>query len=370
MPAPPPIVTIRLHLHETITGHAAMALKMFLAKTLIGLPEGLAALWYFGRLDKVDGLTIAPKAQLVGRLINSFRVPGQLPTVPEARKQLDLMFRLFDAPGPDVGEIRDIAIPGPDGDIPARVYVPEGQPAGDAAGLPVVAYFHGGGWIQGSLGSHDGICRRLAAWAGSLVVSVDYRLAPEHPFPAAVDDCLAAYGWLADNAAKLGGDGSRVAVAGDSAGGNLAAVVSQLCRDWAMPMPALQVLFYPGIDFRMDTPSHRSLADSYMLTRERMDWYTGLYLRNAEDKDDPRASPIRAKSLAGLPPALIVTAGFDPLRDEGSIYAEALSQAGVAVEHVCYEGMIHAFSSMPAAFSEADDSVRLAAAALRRAFGG
>jgi acetyl esterase len=344
-----------------------MSLKILLARMLIGLPRSLAALWYFGRLDKVDSLTIDPKAQLVGRLINSFRVPGQLPTVPEARRQLEMMFRLFDAPGP-IAETKDIAIPGPDGTIPARAYIPEERPAGDANDLPVLAYFHGGGWIQGSLDSHDGVCRRLAAWAGCLVVSVDYRLAPEHPFPAAVDDCLAAYGWLADNAGELGGDKGRIAVGGDSAGGNLAAVVSQLCRDWAMPMPVMQVLFYPGIDFHMDTPSHRSLADTYMLTRERIDWYVSLYLRDAKDKDDPRASPIRARSLAGLPPALVMTAGFDPLRDEGHDYAKALEAAGVPADYRLFEGMIHAFVSMPAAFKQADEALCAAADALKIRF--
>jgi acetyl esterase len=340
-------------------------LRLAIAKMIIRMPRWLVWLRYGGKLEQVDGLTIDPKAQLVGRMINSYRVPGQLPTVAESRAQLDTLFRLFDMPAPGIAGPEDIFVPGPAGDIPCRIYRPLRKAS---AGLPVVAFFHGGGWIQGGLDSHDGTCRRLAAWAECMVVSVDYRLAPEHKFPAAVDDCFAAYQWLTANAASLGGDNRCIAVAGDSAGGNLAAVVSQLCRDQNVQLPVMQVLLYPGIDFAMNTPSHGSLANAYMLTRERMDWYAGLYLNSEQDKDDPRASPNRATDLSGLPPALIISAGFDPLRDEARDYAEALRAAGVAADYTCYEGMIHAFSSMPAAYTQADESLRQAAGALKTAF--
>ncbi len=346
-------------------GATAKRLKRLVAAALIRAPHPLVKLYYAGRLEHTNGFTIDAKAQLVGRLINRFRVPGQLPTVPEARAQLEILFRLFERRPPPIHKVSGIEIPGPEGVVPGRLY----RPRETSEPLPVLAFYHGGGWIQGSLDSHDGMCRRLASWADCVVVSVDYRLAPEHPFPAAVDDCFAAFRWLVSEAASIGGDANRVAVGGDSAGGNLAAVVALLARDRGQTRPAFQLLIYPGLDFRMDTESHRRLADTYMLTRERMEWYAGLYLGDSGAGRDPRASPALADDLRGLPPALVITAGFDPLRDEGRDYAEALRAAGVEAEHRCFEGMIHAFASMPAAFRQADEALRLSAAALRRAFG-
>jgi len=185
-----------------------------------------------------------------------------------------------------------------------------------------------------------------------LVVAVDYRLAPEHKFPAAVDDCLAAYRWVRAHAREVGGDAARVAVAGDSAGGNLSAVVSQLAASAGGPVPTCQVLIYPAVDFSLETASHRELTDGHVIPRDRIMWYSEQYLRGEADKADLRASPLRSPSLAGQPPAMVVTAGFDPLRDEGQAYGEKLRQAGVEVVHREYPGQIHAFVSLTKAIPQ------------------
>jgi acetyl esterase len=216
----------------------------------------------------------------------------------------------------------------------------------------VVAYFHGGGWVQGDLETHHGLCARLAQRARALVVAIDYRLAPEHKFPAAVEDCLAAYRWLRAHAGSLGGDPARVAVAGDSAGGNLSAVVSQLAARAGEAVPTCQVLIYPAVDFALDTPSHRELAEGHVIPRERILWYTEQYLRGDADRTDLRASPLRATDLRGQPPTLVVTGGFDPLRDEGLAYADRLRADGVDVVYREYPGQIHAFVSLTKAIPQ------------------
>jgi acetyl esterase len=254
----------------------------------------------------------------------------------------------MDEPAPALPRIEDIRIPGPAGEIPARVYAPR---AGTAP-RPAVTYFHGGGWVQGDLETHHGLCARLAKHADALVVAIDYRLAPEHKFPAAVEDCLAAYRWVRTNGREVGADPARVAVAGDSAGGNLSAVVSQLAAAGGAPVPTCQVLIYPAVDFSLETDSHRELADGHVIPRDRVLWYMGQYLRAEADKSDLRASPLLAPSLAGQPPAMIVTAGFDPLRDEGHAYAEMLRKAGVDVVDREYPGQIHAFVSLTKAIPQ------------------
>ena len=218
--------------------------------------------------------------------------------------------------------------------------------------MPAVAYFHGGGWVQGDLETHHGLCARLAQHAGALVVAVDYRLAPEHKFPAAVEDCLAAYTWLRAHGRELGADSARVAVAGDSAGGNLSAVVSQLAAAGEVPVPTCQALIYPAVDFSFETDSHRDMVDGHVIPRDRVLWYMEQYLRSEADKADLRASPLRAPSLAGQPPTMIVTAGFDPLRDEGRAYADRLRGAGVDVVYREYPGQIHAFVSLTKAIPQ------------------
>ena len=239
-------------------------------------------------------------------------------------------------------DVSEISIPGPAGPIPARRYVPDGS---GATTLPaMLLYFHGGGFVIGDLDTHDNLCRLICRDGGIQVISVDYRLAPEHKAPAAVDDAYAAYRWALDHAAGLGA--TRIVVGGDSAGGNLAAVVTQQARDSELPLPALQLLLYPVTDMSSDTRSKTLFADGYFLSTRDMEWFTGHYLDGADvTADDPVISPLLNEDLTGLPPALVVTAGFDPLRDEGNRYARALRDAGVVVDLREERSMIHAFAN-------------------------
>jgi acetyl esterase len=301
-----------------------------------------------GHRIRMGSRTMDPKAQIVGEFVKSIRVPGFFPPLPELRQQLRVMVSLMDEPAPALPRIEDIRIPGPAGEIPARVYAPSAA----TTPRPAVAYFHGGGWVQGDLETHHGLCARLSKHAGVLVVAVDYRLAPEHKFPAAVEDCLAAYRWLRTKGRDVGADIGRVAVAGDSAGGNLSAVVSQLAVSSGVPAPTCQVLIYPAVDFSLETSSHRELTDGHVIPRDRILWYMEQYLKSDADKSDLRVSPLRAPSLEGQPPAMIVTAGFDPLRDEGRAYGDRLREAGVDVVYREYPGQIHAFVSLTKAIPQ------------------
>ena len=321
--------------------------KLTLEHAAMSEAEALAFL--AGHRIMLGTRTMDPKAQIVGEFVKSIRVPGYYPPLPELRQQLRTMVVLMDEPAPALPRIEDITVPGPAGPIPARVYDPA---VAGAPPRPVVAYFHGGGWVQGDLETHHGLCARLAQRAGALVVAFDYRLAPEHPFPAAVDDCVAAYRWLRAHARELGGDPARVAVAGDSAGGNLSAVVSQLAARAGEPVPTCQVLIYPAVDFGLDTASHLELEDGHIIPRERILWYAQQYIPAEADRDDLRASPLRAKDLTGQPPTMIVTGGFDPLRDEGHAYGERLREAGVPVTYREYPGQIHAFVSLTKAIPQ------------------
>ena len=266
---------------------------------------------------------------------------------------------------PQIGMVRDLTADGPLGPIPLRVYRPAGAPA--STPLAVLVFFHGGGWVIGDLETHDVLCRQLTAGSGVSVVSVDYCLAPEHKFPAAVDDAWAATRWVVAHAGELAVDASRLAVGGDSAGGNLAAVVALLARGKGAPAIAVQVLIYPVADLVGETRSYRDFAEGYLLTREGMRWFIAHYLTAEAEAVDWRASPLRAQSLAGLPPALIVTAGFDPLRDEGEAYAERLREAGVRVDSVCYGGMIHGFVPMGRLLDTAGRAISLIAGSLSQA---
>jgi len=245
------------------------------------------------------------------------------------------------------------------------VYRPAGVASGTA--LPVLVFYHGGGWVIGDLDTHDVQCRQITAEAGITVVAVDYRLAPEHKFPAAVDDAWAATRWVVAHASELGVDARRVAVAGDSAGGNLAAVVAIMARDAGGPAIALQVLIYPVTDVGAESKSYRDFAEGYMLTRDGMRWFTNHYLKSPGEAQDWRVSPLRAASLAGLPPALVITAGFDPLRDEGAAYASRLTDAGVQVDYINYGGMIHGFMPMGKLISTGNRATSHVAASLRQA---
>jgi acetyl esterase len=242
--------------------------------------------------------------------------------------------------GESVGAVVNRTLPGPAGEVPVRIYSPAGVGSGP---LPALAWFHGGGWVFGSLDSADFVCRGIANRAGCHVISVDYRLAPEAKFPAAVDDCFAVIKWIADHAADLDVDADRIAVGGDSCGGNLAAVVAQLARAQGGPPLAFQVLVYPITNHSFDTPSYRDYGDGYFLTRDAMLWFWNHYLKEVGDGNCSLASPLRATTLAGLPPAIVITAEFDPLRDEVEAYAARLRADGVTVELVRYDSQIHGF---------------------------
>jgi acetyl esterase len=264
---------------------------------------------------------------------------------------------------PALHEVRDLAA----GAVPLRLYRP--APAVPGAPQPVLVYLHGGGWTIGDLDTHDVLCRQLARASGGVVVAVDYRLGPEHPFPAAVDDCLAAVRWVRAQAAALQVDAGRLAVGGDSAGGNLAAVVCLAQREAGEPPPVFQLLIYPATDMRALAPSHQANGQGYLLTSDSIAYYRGHYLAERAQWDDWRASPLLAPHHRGLPPALVLTAGYDPLRDEGLQYADALSAAGVTAQFVCFERQVHGFITMGRVLDEANTAVALCAAALRRAWG-
>jgi acetyl esterase len=244
-----------------------------------------------------------------------------------------------------MARVEPLSIPGPAAPIPARLYAPPGAPPPPR---PLLVYFHGGGWCVGSLETHDGSCRFLAAHSGAAVLSVDYRLAPEHPFPAAADDALAAFRWAAGSAEELGADPRRIAVIGDSAGGNLAASVSLMSRDAGGPLPAMQVLIYPVTDAVGGQRSRDLFARGFLLTKADKDWFERHYLPDPTASADPRVSVLRADDLAGLPPAYVTTAGFDPLRDEGEAYAERLRAAGVRTALRRHPGLIHGFANLTA----------------------
>ena len=266
-------------------------------------------------------------------------------TPPEARAYYLAARTVSNPEPPELSEVKELAIPAPHGAIPARLYRP--QTLRQIEGLaPALVFFHGGGWVIGNLDSHDVVCRALAHEGELIVISVDYRLAPEHKFPAAVDDAVAATQWVADHAAALGIDAGRLSVGGDSAGGNLAAVVALSARDGKGPLLSGQVLIYPATDFTMSHPSHREPETSVLLTHSVIRWFRDHYLNSAADVHDWRASPAKAETLVGLPPAYVLTAGADPLRDEGDDYARRLQEAGVAVTHRTYPGQFHGFFTM------------------------
>jgi len=268
------------------------------------------------------------------------------------------------APALDVGSVHDQSIPGPAGAIPIRVYSPPGR-----GPFPVLINFHGGGWVIGDLETADAVSREFCRRAGCVVVSVDYRLAPEHRFPAAVDDSYAATCWVAEHAAQFNGDPKRIAVGGESAGANLAAVVSHMARDRHGPAIAFQLLAYPVTAAKFDTASYQANADGYLLTRAGMEWFWDNYCPNVAERANPLATPLNAKNFAKLPAALILTAEYDPLRDEGEAYAAKLEAAGTTVECVRFDGLIHDFLAMSQQLSAVKPAMDKAVAGLRNAFG-
>ncbi len=314
-------------------------------------------------------MTINPDAaKVVELIIASGRPP--YPTIGHvAAREIFVASRAILQPDPSaVGEVRDLAAVGPAGKIPLRLY--RGKDTDTSRQQPALIYYHGGGWVLGNLESHDGVCRDIANAAQCTVIAVDYRLAPEAKFPAAADDAIAAAKWINDNAAKLGIDRERLAVGGDSAGGNLSAVVALHARDNGnSPKLKLQVLIYPSADMSSVYPSYEEFAEQLPLTRTTMDWFVDLYLKDrVKDAKDWRASPLHAKSLAGLPPAFVITAAMDPLRDEGEAFVRALIKAGVPVEAKRFDGQIHGFLTMGRIIRDSQVAIADIATELRKAF--
>jgi acetyl esterase len=305
-------------------------------------------------------MPVHPQAQAIIDELNALNLPPYCETTPEQARRAVVVGSASLAPGEPVEQVTDRRVSGPAGEIPVRVYRPTGQRP-----RSVLMYFHGGGWVICNLDTHDAISRRLANATGCVVVSVDYRLAPEHKFPAGLGDCYAATVWAAESAAELGADDPRVSVSGDSAGANLATGVAMMARIRARPALAFQLLVYPVTDCRFDTASYNDNADGYLLTREAMQWFWQHYLEDEAQADNPHASPLRAKNLSGLPPAHVITAEYDPLRDEGEAYAARLRDAGVPVTLIRYDGMIHDFFRRFAALDDGARAIEEAAAAMR-----
>jgi acetyl esterase len=334
-------------------------------KTAMGLPPRLVRR-LFGPRPRLDGQILAADTHVLIRmaqLAGSEHFLVGKPSVEQARREAGREAEVSKAHPPiAMARVEELTIPGHAGPIPARLYVPGGAPDGTT---PLTMYFHGGGFVLGDLDTHDGVCRFLAAAAGTAIVSVDYRLAPENPFPAPVEDAWAAFSWAAENAASLGFDPQRIAVAGDSAGGNLSAVVSLLAREAGGPRPAMQLLIYPVTDAAGRLPSRRLFATGFLLDESDIAEFESCYLPPGTDIHDPRISILEAPDLRDLPPAYLATAGFDPLRDEGEAFGLRLREAGNQVAMRRHPGLIHSFANQTAISRSARGAMLEAAGALR-----
>ena len=311
-------------------------------------------------------MPLDPQAEeFLKKLASSHAPPMETLSVADARA-LAIPPRV---PREPMGNIENRLLPGPAGGIPVRIYHPVGSSGADEtkSPLPVVVFFHGGGWVIGSIGSYDAMCRRLCNESGCIFISVEYRLAPEHRFPAAVDDCFNATLWAAEHSGELGGDQQRIGVAGDSAGGNLAAVVSMLARDRGGPPIAHQLLIYPITDYMPDLDSYSRLGTGHFLTRATIAWFWELYLNDVSEADCPEVSPLRADNHTDLPPATVFVAEYDPLIDEGLAYADKLESANVPVERIVCPGQIHGFLRRLDTFDQARSSCTGLGQSLRRA---
>ncbi len=345
--------------------HLSTRAEHRVTKAVCGLPPRLVRR-LFGPPPSLDGQVLASDMQAlisVARLAGTRSyVNGQPPKKARIENRRGALAVSAHPPIP-MAKVEALEIPAEPGPIPARFYVPAGPAA--TAPAPLLVYFHGGGWVIGDLDTHDGLCPSPPAAAGTPVLSIAYRLAPEHPFPAPVDDSWTGYSWAAENAAALGVDPARIAVGGDSAGGNLAAVVSLLARGAGGPMPAMQLLIYPVTDSAGELPSRRIFAEGFLLTKEDMDLFEAHYLPPGTDAHDPRVSVLEIEDLSGLPPAYVATAGFDPLRDEGEAYALRMRAAGVQVALRRHPGLIHGFANDTAISRTARGAMLEAAGALR-----
>jgi acetyl esterase len=313
-------------------------------------------------------MSLDPQAQAILDAVRKAGLPELWQLTPDqAREQYALRVKRLDVRDEPFHAAETLRIDVAERSLRVRVYRPREQMIGER--LPVLVWYHGGGFVIGDLDTHDSACRRLARLAQCLVVAVDYRLAPEHRFPAAVDDAMAALRWVALHGERIGADPARIAVGGDSAGGNLAAVCALLARDEGFPTLALQLLIYPATAPEPETASHHRFAEGYLLTRNTVTWFYRQYLRSAKDQQDFRFGPLAADDLSKLAPAFVLVAGYDPLRDEGVQYASRLIEAGNRVTLVNYEGMIHGFFIMLGALDAARRAVEQSAAALGEAFG-
>ena len=311
-------------------------------------------------------MDLDPQTKAIVDRANSSDAPSIMDSTPEqARKMMDAVLHMYGWEGPEMGSVEDIQVPGPAGDITCRVFKPKGV----KQHAPILVYFHGSGWVIGGLDSHENEARHYADGADCIVVVPDYRLAPENKFPAAAEDCYAVLSWVANNADQLGGDPDNIAIAGDSAGGNLTAAVSQMALRRDGPALVYQVLVYPVCDTHHHWDSYQRNSEGYYLTTAAMAWFREQYLSSEEDMEDYRASPVLGDQLASLPPALVMTAGFDPLCDEAEAYAKRMREAGVEVDYICYENQIHGFVSFAGVIDDGKEFIARASKALRAAFG-
>lgn len=335
------------------------------ARTLMRLPPNVLVRLSGKPPVQRGGLTLHPQVQLMlalrerlGAVAMSSLPPG------EARRRLRREARVHAGEPVEVGAVRDLVLETPSGPLKARHYAP----VKGATPRPLLVFLHGGGFVLGDLETHDAPCRLLCRHADLHVLALEYRLAPEHPFPAGLEDARAAFTWARTNAEALGADPARVAVGGDSAGGNLAAVISQLAVREGTPAPALQFLLYPALDRTVDRESLEHFAEGFFLTREDISWFQQHYSQGV--CGDPRISPLLCQELSGLPPAFVVTAGFDPLRDEGEAYARALQEAGTPTTLKRFDGLIHAFANMGGVSPACQDAVVECASVLRNLLDG
>lgn len=334
---------------QALTVRAVFALPRPVRRLIAGAPI------------RIDGQELALDAQLLLTLQKLSGAGLRVGEPAEARRRLDESRELVSGPAIEPVETRELDIPGDGGPVRARLYVPDGL----AEGSPLLVFYHGGGWVVGSLDSHDTLCRYLAKQAKVRVLSVDYRLAPEHRFPAAVDDALAAFRYAVAHAAELGADPAAIAVGGDSAGGNLAAVTAHQAVLAGGPVPIFQLLFYPAADASVRRRSRDLFTDGFFLSSDDMDWFMDHYCPDFELRRDPRFSLLLAEDLAGMPPAYLATAGFDPLRDEGEALARRLRESGVPVVSSRHDDLIHGYASFLGVGSRFREAVAEAAGALR-----
>jgi acetyl esterase len=334
-------------------------------KSVCGLPPWLQQL-LFGAPPVIDGQRLAPDINALlwlDRLVYDEGL-SEVAGVAATRALRRYEARVVSARRPlPMARVEALSVQGAAGQLPARLYAPFAEPGAGPA--PLLVYFHGGGWVIGDLDTHDSPCRFLAAHAGVAVLSVDYRLAPEHPFPAAPEDAFVAFSWALDNAAGLGFDPARIAVGGDSAGANLAAVTCLLARDAGAPAPAMQLLIYPVTETASELPSRHLFDEGFLLTRHDMDFFENHYLPPGVDRGDPRVSILKAGDLSGLPPTYLATAGFDPLRDEGEAFARRLGEAGVGVALRRHPGLVHTFANLTAISRSSRAAMLETAGALR-----